>query len=128
MSGFIAVGVILTLAAVLCVVVPLARRRKLGDGASQVASTNLALLRDQLAELQADLGRGSISAEHYASARAELERRALEEGVLAQDAKSAAPSAGRWTAAALGILVPVILVRHTNWPYYWPARRSWPRP
>ena len=115
MSGFIAIGIVLTLAAVLCVVVPLARRNKPGDGVSQVAGTNLAILRDQLAELQADLGRGSISAEQYAGARAELERRALEEGALAQDAKPTAPSAGRWTAATLGILIPLAALSMYVW-------------
>src|SRR5262245_18921674 len=66
-------------------------------------ATNLAVLRQQLAELKADMQAGSLSPAHYAEARAELERRVLEE--TAAGAPRALPRprrAARW-AAALGV-------------------------
>ena len=73
MKGFIAITAVMTAIAVLWVVVPLLRRREPSDGI-ETSGSNLAILRTQLAELDADVGSGVLSAEQHASARAELER------------------------------------------------------
>ena len=115
MSGFIVIAVAMTVVALLYVVVPLARRRRPEDDATNVARTNLSILRDQLAELQADLRHGTISAERYSGARAELERRALEEGVPAGGTGRSVHRGGRWAAAALSVIIPLAALSMYTW-------------
>ncbi len=110
MSGFVALALGMTAVALLWVLVPLLRRWPQHDRVA-VQASNLLILRDQLVELERDLGSGTISAEHYARARAELERRALEEGDAAgaQTAVRTEARGGSSTlaAVALGVLMPV---------------------
>lgn len=115
MSGFIAIGIVMGFGALLCVVIPLARQPRAQADGLGIAQTNLAILRDQLAELRADLGRGTISADQYAAASAELERRALDEGVSAAGASSPAQFGGRWAAVAVGVLIPLAVVSMYAW-------------
>ena len=115
MSGFIAIAVAMTVVALLFVVVPLVRRSRPVDDATNVARTNLSILRDQLAELQADLRHGTISAERYSGARAELERRALEESVPAGGTGQSVHGGGRWAAAALGVVIPLLALSMYMW-------------
>ena len=105
----------MSVVALLCVVIPLARRHQAQDEDSEVARTNLSILRDQLAELQADLGRGTISAQQYSGARAELERRALEEGVSADAKSPSVQRGGRWAALAVGVLIPLAVLSMYAW-------------
>src|SRR5262249_12119578 len=67
--------------------------------------SNLALLRDQRAELDADLANGTIGTEQHARARAELERRVLEE-TKADGKTGSAAGGGRWAAILVGVLMP----------------------
>ncbi|MDR3086523.1 MAG: c-type cytochrome biogenesis protein CcmI [Azoarcus sp.] len=97
MSGFFGflVLVILLLAAVLMLVLPPLFGRGADAAAAEAGPNNhvssaLAVLREQLAELDADHAAGNLDAVAYAEARDELERRALEE---------ANPSVG-WARAA----------------------------
>jgi cytochrome c-type biogenesis protein CcmH len=89
------------------ILVPLLRRRERG-GVDRDAS-NAAILRDQLAELDADLARGTISAEGHREARRELERRVLEE-VSAVPVAATHDRAAPWAAATLAGLIPVAAV------------------
>ncbi|MCX8005710.1 MAG: c-type cytochrome biogenesis protein CcmI, partial [Burkholderiaceae bacterium] len=71
--------------------------------------TNLAILRSQLADLEAERQRGALAPAEYEEAKAELQRRALEEtGAAAAPAPAA--SGGRTLAAALGAVLPVAAV------------------
>lgn len=71
----------------------------------------LAVLREQLAELDADLAAGRIDAATHAKSREEVERRALEEGEAATErAQSADTRAERSWAVALALSVPVLAV------------------
>ena len=67
--------------------------------------SNLEILRGQLAQLDAELAAGSLNAEQHVRARAEIERRALDE----ESAEQATPVAGpaRKTAFGLALSVPV---------------------
>lgn len=114
MKGFIVIAVAMTVLAILWVVVPLLRRREDGSGVGTRMS-NLAILRTQLLELDADLGRGTIAAEQHASARAELERRVLEEGAVENQVVQPAGQGGRSAAAALGVLIPAAAVSMYLW-------------
>ena len=69
---------------------------------------NLAILREQLAQLDAELAAGSIISAQHAQAKGEIERRALEENVGAVAPQPvAAPRATR-TAVLVGLGVPLL--------------------
>lgn len=106
MKGFVLISAAMTVAAVLWVVVPLIRRREAGGFGG--GESNLAILRTQLAELGTDLANGTISAEQYASAKSELERRVLEESTGGDEAiPSASGGRGGVTAWILAALIPL---------------------
>ena len=115
MNGFIVIGAAMCVMALLCVVVPLARQRRPQDAAAGVVQTNLSILRDQLAELQADLSRGTISAGQYSVARAELERRALEEAAATRSVGPFTQRGARWAPIALGVAIPLAAFSMYAW-------------
>ena len=114
MKGFIAITAVMTAIAVLWVVVPLLRRREPSDGI-ETSGSNLAILRTQLAELDADVGSGVLSAEQHASARAELERRVLEEGGSEGASVGGAQSGGTAAAIVLALLIPLAALGMYLW-------------
>lgn len=70
---------------------------------------NIAVYRDQLTELKADLRNGIVSEEQYAQDRDEIERRLLEDTATVRSEKtSGAPVSARNTAYLLGIGLPLI--------------------
>ncbi len=106
MKSFIVISAVMTVMAVLWVVVPLLRRREAGGGV-ETGRANLAILRAQLIELEVDLASGTLSAQQHASARAELERRVLEEGAAGGGTGQASPAGGRIAAISLAVLIPL---------------------
>lgn len=71
-------------------------------------ASNVRILREQLAELDAELAAGALAADQHAAARAELERRVLEE---TRDADVAlARRSGRGAALALAAVLPLAAV------------------
>jgi cytochrome c-type biogenesis protein CcmH len=108
-TAFLLAAAAMLAVAVAWLLVPLLARRTHASPDPEVA--NLAVLRDQLAELEADLGRGTLTRERYAQARLELERRVLDEVQPGEPAGAASPpAAGAWTAAILGAAIPVAAV------------------
>lgn len=83
----------------------LARGRR-SQGAAGDA-TNIAVYRDQIRELDADLAAGTLGREQHDESRRELERRMLEDVRVANPAASAA-GPGRSTALAVGIALPLL--------------------
>lgn len=105
MTVFLLVAIAMIAVAVGCVLVPLlARHTRAGPAPGAV---NLAVLRDQLSELEADVARGVLSPERYEQARADLERRALEEAQSEPAPESSPRPASAWTAAVLAAGIPV---------------------
>ena len=100
----------LLLAAVLVVVLPplLRRRAAASAGVDDEARSNLVLLREKLAELDAELAAGTLPEADHALARADIERRVLDEGVAAAPGAAAGRSPG--AAIAVGLLVPLLAV------------------
>jgi cytochrome c-type biogenesis protein CcmH len=87
-------------------------RRAVADERKQA---NVAIYRDQLAELEADLRNGIVSKEQYAQDRDEIERRLLEDtaaaATTAAPRKAATvPAASRSTAYALAVGLPLVAV------------------
>src|SRR5688572_16855159 len=73
---------------------------------------NIAVYRDQLSELEADLENGIVSQEQHAQDRDEIERRLLEDTRISssKDKPATAPAGPRSTAYALGLGIPVVAV------------------
>ena len=85
---------------------------------------NIAIYRDQLSELEADLGNGLIAQEQYAEDREELERRLLEDTTISQRKKTtpSAPSV-RKRALLFALVNPVVALT-----YYLRSKNSTPAP
>ena len=72
---------------------------------------NIAVYRDQLSELEADLSNGIVSEDQYAQDREEIERRLLEDTATSKTKKTVtAPAVARNTAYVLGIGLPLVAV------------------
>lgn len=104
MTTFLLFAALLVAGALLLVIPPLVghRSRRSAEMAREdQAATALAVLREQLADLEAERAAGRVDAESYARSKDELERRALEEGV--RQSASAPPwkPARVWGAAML---------------------------
>jgi len=83
----------------------LGRARRLPRDSGDAA--NVAIYREQLRELDADLANGMLAQERYHEARRELERRMLED-VETRGDETPAASAGREAAVAVGIALPLV--------------------
>jgi len=106
MITFVLVAAAMVAAALAWILVPLLR----GGGGTSVAreASNVAILRDQLRELDADLASGTLSREQYDHARGELERRVLDESkAVAVPAKATPSAAAAWTAAIVAGALPI---------------------
>ena len=72
---------------------------------------NIAVYRDQLSELEADLHNGIVSEDQYAQDREEIERRLLEDVATAKTKHTpTAPAIARNTAYLLGLGLPLVAV------------------
>jgi cytochrome c-type biogenesis protein CcmH len=72
---------------------------------------NIAIYRDQLSELAADLRNGIVAEEQYAQDREEIERRLLEDTATTRSKQTgAAPINARNTAYLLGIGLPLVAI------------------
>jgi cytochrome c-type biogenesis protein CcmH len=102
---FLLIAAAMVAIAVGCVLVPLLARR--AQAGPPPAAANLAVLRDQLAELETDVARGVLAQERYEQARSELQRRVLDEAQADSAQAGTARTAGAWTAAVLAAGIPV---------------------
>lgn len=107
MTSFLIIGGLFGVTALLFVVLPLLKQRS-GSHVSR-SSLNLAVYRDQLRELDADVRAGTLSAEQYEKAKKELEARMLDD-VDAGDAAANLPQPERVTAIVLGLALPLCAV------------------
>jgi cytochrome c-type biogenesis protein CcmH len=84
------------------------RRPPAPSGAPSASQSNLQVLKTQLQQIDQDLVQGGIDAAQHRSARAEIERRVLEEeSVGAAPVRSGSPRA---TLLLLGVAVPVLVL------------------
>jgi len=106
MSSFIVAAVIMVVIGVAWVMPPLLR----GGARARVDRTavNLGILKDQLAELDAEHARGAIADAQYAATKADLQQRVLDE-TQAEPATEAprASQLGKLTAAVVVLVVPI---------------------
>jgi cytochrome c-type biogenesis protein CcmH len=119
MPLFVAAGA-LTFAVILLLITPLARRRR---AAAPRQAYDLAVLVQQLAEVDRDAARGLLDDAEAEAARIELKRRILGAAEAATPPEPAAadaaapamaanppPNRSRWTAAPIALLVPLVAI------------------
>lgn len=108
MTVFIIVAALLALIALACVLPPLLRRHATSPQLRRDVA-NLAILRDQLAELDADLRAGTLSTEQYERAKLDLERRVLDETARTESTPTQASVShgAKLTAIVLAVVVPL---------------------
>ena len=104
MTTFVVLGAVLVAGALLFVVPPLLRRG-LRTGETRDA-VNVAVYRDQLRELEADLRAGTLAPDQHEKARGEIEARLLAD-VGKGDAPAHRQRHTRAAALALGLAVPI---------------------
>jgi cytochrome c-type biogenesis protein CcmH len=105
-TTFIIIAALMVAAALAWVLWPLLRPANRASVERRMV--NLSVYKDQFADLDADLARGSISQDNYNEAKAELERRMLEESRSDKEATAAAPVGAVRTALVIGAAIPVI--------------------
>jgi len=93
-------------AVALAFVLPALLGRRRATGAATPAAANVAIHRDQLKELDADLAAGTLSPEQRDEARREIEQRLLDD-VRTGNGTRAAMASGRRTAVAVAAAVPI---------------------
>ncbi|HEU0290138.1 MAG TPA: c-type cytochrome biogenesis protein CcmI [Burkholderiales bacterium] len=103
---FWVIAALLAAGALAFVLPPLLGRRRAGGATAD--ETNVALYRDQLKELDADLAAGTLNAARHEEARHEIERRLIEDVRAA--AVPAASASGRNMAIAVGVAVPLAAI------------------
>jgi cytochrome c-type biogenesis protein CcmH len=107
-TAFWVIAVLLAGGALAFVLPPLLGHRRTAPGAANDA-TNVAVYRDQLRELEADLAAGTLARDRYDEARRELEARLLDDvRGSATGARAAKP--GRMAAVAAGIAIPLVSI------------------
>ena len=110
MTGFLVAAALLVLAGVAWLLWPLRRTQASEAATVDQSATTLAILRAQLAELDADHAAGRLDAEQHRQASDELQRRVLEESAAAQAAGSLSRGRARLTAAIVGVVVPLAAI------------------
>jgi cytochrome c-type biogenesis protein CcmH len=89
----------------------LQRNEESDNAEDERKQANIAIYRDQLSELEADLHNGIVSEEQYAQDREEIERRLLEDVTTSKTKqKPTAPAVARNTAYLLGIGLPLVAI------------------
>ena len=106
MTAFIIIATLMVAAALAWVLWPLLRPSSRATVERRLV--NLTVYKDQFADLDSDLARGTLSREQYDEAKSELERRMLDESRADPTAPIAASAGGRRTALVVGLAIPVI--------------------
>lgn len=107
MTQFFLFALLLVAVVAALILPPLWRGRLPAVAGADRRAANLAILRDQLAELESEKAEGSLADPDFDQARRELQRRLLEE--VEPEAGEAAPRApSRKTAVALLLLLPTL--------------------
>ena len=104
MTAFLIVAALLVVAVLAILLPPLWRAPRAASGADR-REANLAIFRDQLAELERERHDGTLAEADFVQAKSELQRRLLDE-MQAPSAPTAA-GAGRQTALALLVVIPL---------------------
>lgn len=109
MTSFVIVAVLLTAVVLALLLLPLLlKERKQHVGSA--GQLSIAVLRDQLSDLEDQRKAGLLDSELFVEEQAELERRALEDGAASRATTSSSPARKRTLAAAIGLALPALAV------------------
>ncbi len=110
MTTFIVVAIALTLAVLAILIVPLILKQR-RQRAGSASDLSVAVLRDQMSDLEAQRQAGQVDPKLYGEEQKELERRAIEDGVVDPAATKPMSSQRKLAlAAALAVSVPALAV------------------
>ncbi len=104
MTLFVVIAVAMVTVALAWVLWPLLRPTS--ARAVEHAAANVTIFKDQFADLDSDLARGTISAEQYTESRSELERRLLDEARAAPHSTRTDQRNHAWPAVVIALLIP----------------------
>jgi len=107
MTTFWLLAIAMTIAALAFIVPPLLRNRETADVDRD--QLNTAVIKEQLAELQADLEAGKLDQAAYATARQDLERELLND-LGDTETQDSGQQSGRWAIALFVPLVPLLAI------------------
>ena len=107
MTGFVIGATLLVVATLALLLLPFFRRPGIKDLSRQ--DLNAAIYRDQFAELDRDRSEGALSQDDYVQARAELQRRLIEDSA-STDNTAAIAQVSRAVPTALAISLPLVAV------------------
>ena len=107
MTTFIALATLLVVVATIPLVLPLLRQRGTATDAADRQAATIAILRDQMAELEHDRSEGSLSDADFEQAKKELQKRLLEEA-RPEGTTTRETSPSRKTALIILILLPLM--------------------
>jgi cytochrome c-type biogenesis protein CcmH len=105
-STFIVIAALMVVVALAWVLLPLLRSS--AGGTVERRAANVSIYRDQFADLDADLKRGTISPQQHAEAKAELERRMLDDAQVELTPAATSQSTSYRTALAVLLAIPVL--------------------
>ena len=110
MTLFWVYAALLTAVALVILVAPLVRSRSRDRVSVSREAASLAVFRDQLAELDADLAAGTIGREQWEAARGDLQRAMLEDAGAAEVTAAAPVMRSNAAAIAVALAVPLISI------------------
>jgi len=105
MTWFVCIAIALTATAVVLLVFPLLRPGR--SALDSPREANALVYRDQFKELERDLEIGTLTSEQYTLARAELERRLLDDVERGAQGATGGSASARRTALAVAMALPV---------------------
>ncbi|MGZ8992663.1 MAG: c-type cytochrome biogenesis protein CcmI [Burkholderiaceae bacterium] len=105
MTAFVIIAVAMVAVALAWLLWPLLRPN-VGRSVEHSAAS-VSIFQDQFADLDADLARGTLSAEQHAESKRELEKRLLSEVPATPELRSTERQPHRWSAVALAVIIPV---------------------
>lgn len=105
MTGFVIGSLLLIVATLALLLRPFFRRTTSADFSRQ--ELNAAIYRDQFAELERDRDEGALSQDDYTQARAELQRRLIEDSATSDPAAATTPPS-RAVPTAIAISLPLV--------------------
>ncbi len=105
MTAFVIIAVAMVAVALGWILWPLLRPTV--AQAVEHSAANVTIFKDQFADLDADLARGTISAEQFAESKSELERRLLDEARTTPESARSQRRPHRWSAVAVALLTPI---------------------
>ena len=105
MTAFVIIAIAMVTVALAWLMWPLLRPA--GGRSVEHSAANITIFKDQFADLDADLARGTISAEQHAESKSELEKRLLTEVRAPPESVSVERRPHRWSAVAVAVIIPV---------------------